>query len=123
MVRANGFEVTVLGVDQSGFIDLEELKSSINENTKLVSVMTANNEIGTIQPISEIGKICRDAGCYFMTDATQAIGKMEIDVESLYIDLLAGSGHKIHGPKGIGFLFVKRSNPHVYLKNKLTGGT
>ena len=121
-LEKNGFEITILGVDHEGFIDLGELKKAIKDNTKLVSVMTANNEIGTIQPITEIGKICRDAGCYFMTDATQAIGKMEIDVESMYIDLLAGSGHKIHGPKGIGFLYVRRSNPHVYLKEQINGG-
>lgn len=121
-LEKNGFEVTILGVDHEGFIDLDKLRKTIKDNTKLVSVMTANNEIGTIQPITEIGKICRDAGCYFMTDATQAIGKMEIDVESMYIDLLAGSGHKIHGPKGIGFLYVRRSNPHVYLKEQINGG-
>ena len=121
-LKNNGYEVTLLDVDSEGFINLEDLKKAIKDNTKLVSIMTANNEIGTIQPIADIGKICREANCYFMTDATQAIGKLKLDVESMNIDLLAGSGHKIHGPKGIGFLYVRRSNPHVYLKEQINGG-
>ena len=121
-IQSQGFEVTILPVDSSGFINLDELEASIKETTVLVSIMAANNEIGTIQPLEEIGLICRKKNCYFMTDATQAIGKIEIDVEKMNIDLLAFSGHKIHGPKGIGCLFVRRSNPHVYLKEQIHGG-
>lgn len=121
-VEENGYEITLLPVDAEGLIDLELLRSSIREDTAMVSVMAANNEIGVLQPISEIGALCRAAGCYFMTDATQALGKIPLHVEKMNIDLLACSGHKLYGPKGIGALYVRRSNPHVKAACQINGG-
>jgi cysteine desulfurase len=103
-----GVEVTYLGVDQNGVISLDELKSSIQKNTVLISVQFANNEIGTIQDIESIGRICKDNNIPFMCDATQAIGKLEVDVEKLNIDLLCLSSHKINGPKGVGSLYKRK---------------
>lgn len=107
-MEKEGFEVTLLPVHENGIIDLEELKSAIREDTCLVSIMTANNEIGTIQPISEIGKICKDHGIIFHTDAVQAVGHLEIDVKKENIDMLSASAHKFHGPKGVGFLYIRK---------------
>lgn len=106
-LEENGFEVTYVGVDEKGMIDLEQLENSIRPDTILVSVMTANNEIGTIQPIKEIGKIARKNKVIFHTDAVQAYGHIPIDVSKMKIDMLSASGHKIFGPKGIGVLFIK----------------
>ena len=103
-----GIEVTYLEVDQNGLISLDELKSSIQRNTVLVSIQFANNEIGTVQDIKSIGKICKDSNIPFMCDATQALGKLEVDVEKLNIDLLCISSHKINGPKGVGSLYKRR---------------
>ncbi len=103
-----GFEITYLNVDKDGLVDLEELENSIREDTILVSVMTANNEIGTIEPIKEIGAICHKHNCLFHTDAVQAYGVLDIDVKEDNIDLLSTSAHKINGPKGIGFLYVRK---------------
>lgn len=102
-----GFEITYLGVDADGIVDVEELKKAIREDTILVSVMTANNEIGSIQPIKEIGAICKENGIFFHTDAVQAIGTIDINVDRDNIDMLSVSAHKFHGPKGIGFLYIR----------------
>ena len=104
----HGFEITKLPVDEFGAVNPEDVKKAIKENTVLVSVIHASNEIGTIQKIEEIGKICKEAGVYFHTDATQSFGKIPIDVKKMNIDLLTASSHKIYGPKGIGMLFVKK---------------
>ncbi|PCJ18083.1 MAG: IscS subfamily cysteine desulfurase [Candidatus Cloacimonadota bacterium] len=117
-----GFEITYLGVDKDGMISLDELKNSITDKTILVSVMHANNEIGVIQPIKEVGAICKDKGILFHTDATQAIGKIKIDVDDMNIDLLSMSAHKIYGPKGIGGLYVRRRKPRVRLTPLIHGG-
>ena len=106
-LEKQGFNVTYIGVKEDGIIDIEELKNSITKNTILISIMTANNEIGTIEPIQEIGKIAKEKNIYFHTDAVQAIGNIEIDVEKMNIDLLSMSAHKFYGPKGIGALYVK----------------
>ena len=107
-LEKEGFEVTYLPVDSEGNINLRDLKDSIREDTTLISIMAANNEIGTIEPIKEIGEIARKKGILFHTDAVQAIGKMDIDVEKMNIDMLSMSAHKIHGPKGIGFLYINK---------------
>ncbi|MBC5714110.1 cysteine desulfurase NifS [Roseburia sp. BX1005] len=108
-LESRGYEVTYLDVDENGLIDLEQLKKSIREDTILISIMSANNEIGTIQPIAEIGKIAKEHEIFFHTDAVQAFGHIPIDVEEMRIDMLSASGHKIHGPKGIGFLYIRKN--------------
>ncbi len=107
-LEKQGFEVTYLDVHENGIVRVEELKKAIRKDTALVSIMYANNEIGTIQPISEIGKICRENGIIFHTDAVQAVGNVHIDVVEQNIDLLSLSAHKIHGPKGFGALFIRK---------------
>jgi cysteine desulfurase len=121
-LETQGFEVTYLPVQKDGLIDLDLLKSSIQSNTSLVSIMTVNNEIGVIQDISAIGKICREAGVFFHSDAAQAVGKIKIDVKDSNIDLLSISGHKIYGPKGIGALYVAKSPSRVRLRPMIHGG-
>jgi cysteine desulfurase len=121
-LQSLGFEITLLSVRSNGLIDLELLEKSIRSDTILVSIMAANNEIGVLQPLAEIGNICRQAGVIFHTDAAQAIGKIHLDVESMKIDLLSMTAHKIYGPKGIGALYVRRKNPRVQLAPQLHGG-
>src|SRR5690606_27733272 len=106
-LERKGFEVTYLSVSQNGLIDLAELQKAIRTDTILVSVMYVNNEIGVIQPIKEIAKLAHENGALFMTDATQAVGKIEIDVDDIGIDLLCFSGHKMYAPKGIGALYIR----------------
>ena len=118
-LEEEGFDVTLLDVHEDGLVRLEELEAAIREDTCLVTVMFANNEIGTIQPIREIGRICRQHGILFHTDAVQAVGHLPIDVVEDNIDLLSSSAHKFHGPKGIGFLYARKG---IRLTNLIEGG-
>ena len=117
-----GFEVTYLPVQSDGLLDLQKLEAAIREDTILVSVMAANNEIGVLQPLAEIGKICHSQGVLFHTDAAQAIAKIPLDVAAMNIDLMSLTAHKIYGPKGIGALYVRRRNPRVNLASQIQGG-
>jgi cysteine desulfurase len=114
--------VTILPVKPDGLIDLDQLKAAFKPETVLVSVMTANNEIGVLQPIPEIGRLCRERGVFFHADAAQALGKVPIDLESTAIDLMSMSAHKLYGPKGIGALYVRKRNPRVRLTAQIDGG-
>ncbi len=117
-----GFEVTYLPVKPDGLIDLAELQAAIRTDTILVSVMAANNEIGVIQPLSEIGAICHSREILFHTDAAQAIAKIPLDVAQMNIDLMSLTAHKVYGPKGIGALYVRRRNPRVSIASQIQGG-
>lgn len=117
-----GFEVTVLPVQQTGLLDLEQLEKAIRTDTVLVSVMAANNEIGVLQPIAEIGALCHRHSVLFHTDAAQAIGKISLNVQTMQIDLMSLTAHKVYGPKGIGALYVRRRQPRVQLAAQLHGG-
>ncbi len=117
-----GFEVTRLRVMSDGLVDLDELAAALREDTILVSVMAANNEIGVLQPLAEIGQLCRDRGILFHTDAAQAIAKIPLDVQAQCIDVMSLTAHKVYGPKGIGALYVRRRNPRVRLAAQLHGG-
>lgn len=118
-LEKHGFEVTYLDVDEYGTVKLEQLKKAIRPDTILISVMFANNEIGTIQPVREIGEIAHEKGILFHTDAVQAFGQLPIDVDAYHIDMLSASGHKLNGPKGIGFLYIRKG---VKLRSFVHGG-
>ena len=118
-LKKEGFEITLLDVHENGLVTAEQIKEAIRPDTCLVTVMYANNEIGTIQPISEIGKVCREAGVIFHTDAVQAVGHLHIDVQKDNVDMLSLSAHKFHGPKGIGALYAKRG---ILISSIIDGG-
>lgn len=118
-LEKNGFEITYLDVDENGVVDLEKLKAAIRPETILISVMFANNEIGTIEPIKEIGAIAKEHGILFHTDAVQAFGQLPINVDECQIDMLSASGHKLNGPKGIGFLYIRKG---VKIRSFVHGG-
>jgi cysteine desulfurase len=118
-LEKNGCEITYVGVDENGVVKLDELKAAIRPDTILISVMAANNEIGTIQPLKEIGAIAKEHGILFHTDAVQAYGHIPLDVEDMNIDMLSASGHKLHGPKGIGLLYIRKG---VKIRSFIHGG-
>jgi len=121
-IEKMGGEVTYLNVNDKGLVDLGELEAAINDKTILVSIMFANNETGVIQPMKEIGEICAKKGVLFMSDATQAVGKIPVNPKELGIHLMAFTGHKMYGPKGVGVLFVNRKNPRVKVTAQMDGG-
>lgn len=118
-LEQNGYEVTYLDVDENGVVKLEQLKQAIRPDTILITIMFANNEIGTVEPVAEIGKIAREHGVLFHTDAVQAFGQLPINVDELNIDMLSGSAHKLNGPKGIGFLYIRKG---VKIRSFVHGG-
>ena len=117
-----GYRVTYLPVQKDGLIDLDDLKRAVDDKTILVTIMAANNEIGVLQPVEEIGKLCRERGVIFHTDATQAVGKVPTDVNKQNIDVMSISAHKMYGPKGVGALYVRRKNPRVQISPIIDGG-
>ena len=121
-LERDGFTVTYLPVDKFGRVSADQVREAMTDKTILVSVMFANNEIGTIQPVADIGKLCKEKGVLFHTDAVQAVGKIPVDVEAMGIDLLSFTAHKMYGPKGIGALYVRKKNPRVRLEPIIDGG-
>lgn len=118
-LKKEGFDITLLDVDAQGLVSVDQLKESIRPDTILVSIMTANNEVGTIQPIAEIGAICQEKGICFHTDAVQAVGHIPLDVNKMHIDMMSASAHKFNGPKGVGMLYIRKG---VHLQNLVEGG-
>ena len=118
-LEKNGYEVTYLDVDENGLVKLDELKAAIRQDTILISIMAANNEIGTIEPLKEIGEIAKEKGILFHTDAVQAFGHIPINVDEMHIDMLSASGHKLGGPKGIGFLYIRKG---IKIRSFIHGG-
>lgn len=121
-LEKQGFQITLIPVDRYGVVDLEKLRRAVTDKTVLISVMAANNEIGTLQPIEALGKIAREKGLLFHVDAAQALGKIPLDVKKMDIHLLSASSHKMYGPKGIGMLYVRRKDPRVRLSPLFHGG-
>jgi cysteine desulfurase len=121
-LEKSGCKVTYLPVKADGLVDLEELKAAITDKTILVSIMFANNEIGVVQPIAEIGKLCHEKGIIFHTDGVQAVGKIPVDVQAMQIDVMSLTAHKIYGPKGVGALYVRRRGPRVQISEQINGG-
>jgi cysteine desulfurase len=121
-LERDGCQVTYLPVDKTGQVSAEQVRAAITDKTVLVSIMAANNEIGTVQPVKAIGRLCKEKGILFHTDAVQAVGKIPIDVEEMGIDLLSLTAHKLYGPKGVGALYVRKRDPRVRLEPQMDGG-
>ncbi len=121
-LEKSGYRVTYLPVKADGLIDMEDLKRAMDDKTILVTIMIANNEIGVVQPVAEIGKLCHEKGVLFHTDGVQAVGKIPVDVNAMNIDAMSISAHKIYGPKGVGALYVRRRNPRVQISEQINGG-